>query len=112
MSRTSDIQETADDLKNHLVAAVEDKKADADEIGRAAQNRLRDGQRGAETGQIDAESKTKNLRSKGKAYVHRQSLSILPILVAVLLVGLVSLFARVVSFFPGIRKSGNRQRRR
>jgi len=107
----SPVQETADDLKNHLMAAVEDKKADADEIGRAAQNTLSDGQRMGESGRIDAESKTKNLRSKGRVYVRRQALSILPMLVAVFLVGLLSLFARVVCFFPGSRRSGNRQRR-
>jgi len=112
MSRVSDIQETTDNLNNYPMGAVEDKKADADEISRAAQNTLSDGQRGTETGQIDPESKTKNLRSGGRAYVRGKSLSILPMLVALLLVGLLSLFARAVSLFPRSRRSGNRQRRR
>ncbi len=109
MSKTSDIQETADDLNNHPTGTVEDRKMD--EISRAAQNTLNDGQGGTETGQIDRESKAK--RSKGGAYARGQSLStILLTLVAVLLVGLLFFLARVVSFFSGTRKSGDRQRRR
>jgi len=111
MSKTSDIQETADDLKNHPTGTVEDRKMD--EISRAAQNTLNDGQGGTETGQIDPESKAKTLRSKGGAYARGQSLStILLTLVAVLLAGLLFFVARVVSFFSGSRKSGDRQRRR
>jgi hypothetical protein len=113
MNKTSDIQETADDLNNHPMAAVEDRKTEADEIGWAAQNTLNDGQGEAETGQIDPESKAKTLRSEGGGHVHRQSLStILLTLVAVLLVGLFFFFARAISFFSGMRRSGNRQRRR
>jgi hypothetical protein len=109
MSKTSDIQETADDLNNHPTGTVEDRKMD--EISRAAQNTLNDGQGGTETGQIDPESKAK--RSKGEAYARGQSLStILLTLVAVLLAGLLFFLARVVSFFSGNRKSGDRQRRR
>jgi len=82
-----------------------------DEISRAAQNTLNDGQGGTETGQIDPESKAK--RSKGGAYARGQSLStILLTLVAVLLAGLLFFVARVVSFFSGSRKSWDRQRRR
>jgi hypothetical protein len=111
MSKTSDIQETADDLNNHPTVAVKDRKMD--EISRAAQNTLNDGQGAAETGQIDPESKAKTLRSKGGAFLRGQSLStILLTLVAVLLAGLLLFRARVVSFFSGSRKSGNRQRRR
>jgi ElaB/YqjD/DUF883 family membrane-anchored ribosome-binding protein len=113
MSKPSDIQETADELNNHPMAAVEDRETEADEISRAAQNTLNDGQGGAESAQIDAESKAETLRSKGGAYVRRQSLStILLTLVAVLLAGLLFFLARLVSFFSGSRKSGNRQRRR
>jgi hypothetical protein len=112
MKRTSDILETADNLSNHLVAAVEDRKAEADEISCAAQNTVSDGQGGAETAQTGSESKAKTLRSKG-AYGRRQSLSTMLLTsVAVLLLGLLFFFARVVSFFSGSRKSGNRQRRR
>ena len=111
MSKTSDMQETADELNNHPMVAAEDRKMD--EISRAAQNTLEDGQGGTETGQIDPESKGKTLRSKGGAYARGQSLStILLTLVAVLLAGLLFLIARVVSFFSGSRKSGDRQRRR
>jgi hypothetical protein len=111
MSKTSDMQETADELNNHPMVAAEDRKMD--EISRAAQNTLKDGQGGTETGQIDPESKGKTLRSKGGAYSRGQSLStILLTLVAVLLAGLLFLIARVVSFFSGSRKSGDRQRRR
>jgi hypothetical protein len=111
MSKTSDMQETADELNNHPMVAAEDRKMD--EISRAAQNTLKDGQGGTETGQIDPESKGKTLRSKGGAYARGQSLStILLTLVAVLLAGLLFLIARVVSFFSGSRKSGDRQRRR
>jgi hypothetical protein len=111
MSKTSDMQETADDLNNHPMVAAEDRKMD--EISRAAQNTLKDGKGGTETGQIDPESKGKTLRSKGGAYARGQSLStILLTLVAVLLAGLLFLIARVVSFFSGSRKSGDRQRRR
>jgi hypothetical protein len=111
MNKTSDIQETADDLNNHPMVAMEDRKMD--EISRAAQNTLNDGQRGTETGQINPESKAKTLRSKGGAFLRGQSLStILLTFVAVLLAGLLLFRARVVSFFSGSRKSGNRQRRR
>jgi hypothetical protein len=44
MNKTSDIQETADDLNNHPMVAMEDRKMD--EISRAAQNTLNDGQGG------------------------------------------------------------------
>jgi hypothetical protein len=111
MSKTSDIQETADDLSNHPTGAVEDRKMD--ESSRSAQNTVNDGQGGVETGQIDPESKAKMLRSRDKAYGRRRSLSTMPLtLVAFLLVGLLFFLARVVSFFSGSRKSGNRQRRR
>jgi hypothetical protein len=110
MSRTSDIQETADHRNNHLMAPVEDKKTEADEIDRAAQNTLNGGQEGAEIG---SESKAKMLRSRDKAFLRGQSLStMLLTLVAVLLAGLLFFLARVVSFFSGSRKSGDRQRRR
>jgi hypothetical protein len=106
MSRTSDIQETADHLNNHLMAPVEDKKTEADELDRAAQNTLNDGQEGAESAEIGSESKAKMLRSRDKAFLRGQSLSTtLLTLVAVLLAG-------VVFFFSGNRKSGDRQRRR
>jgi hypothetical protein len=113
MSKTSDIPETGDDLNNHPMAAVEEKKTEADKIGRAAQNTLNDWQGGAESAQIGSESKAKTLRSRDRAYARTQSLStILLTLVAVLLVGLLFFFARVVSLFSGSRKSGNRQLRR
>ena len=89
------MQETADDVNNHPMVAAEDRKMD--EISRAAQNTLNDGQGGTETGQIDPESKAKTLRSKGRAYARGQSLStILLTLVAVLLAGLLFFLARVV----------------
>jgi hypothetical protein len=111
MSKTSDMQETADDLNNHPMVAAEDRKIDV--ISRAAQNTLNDGQGGTETGQIDPEPKPKTLQFKGGAFLRGQSLStILLTLVAVLLAGLLFFLARVVSFFSGSRKSGNRQRRR
>jgi hypothetical protein len=111
MSKTSDMQETADDLNNHPMVAAEDRKID--EISRAAQNTLNDGRGEAEPGQVDPEPKAKTLRRKGGAFLRGQSLStILLTLVAVLLAGLLFVLARVVSFFSGSRKSGNRQRRR
>jgi hypothetical protein len=111
MSKTSDTQETADDLNSHPMVAAEDRKIDV--ISRAAQNTLNDGQGGTETGQIDPEPKPKALQFKGRAFLRGQSLStILLTLVAVLLAGLLFFLARVVSFFSGSRKSGNRQRRR
>jgi hypothetical protein len=111
MSKTSDMQETADDLNSHPMVAAEDRKIDV--ISRAAQNTLNDGQGGTETGQIDPEPKPKALQFKGRAFLRGQSLStILLTLVAVLLAGLIFFLARVVSFFSGSRKSGNRQRRR
>jgi len=106
MNKTSDIQETADDLNNHPMVAMEDRKMD--EISRAAQNTLNDRQRGTETGQIEPGSKAKTLRLKGGAFLRGQSLST----ILLTLVGLLFFFARAVSFFSGIRKSGNRQRRR
>jgi hypothetical protein len=102
MSKTSDMQETADDLNNHPMVAAEDRKID--EISGAAQNIVNDQQGGTETGQIDPESKAKTLRPKGGAF--------LLTVVAVLLAGLLFFLARVVSFFSGSRNSGNRQRRR
>jgi hypothetical protein len=111
MRKTSDIQETGDDLNDHPTVGVEERKMD--EISRAAQNTLNNGQGGAETGQIDPESKAKTLRSKGGAFLRGQSLStILLTMVAILLAGLLLFRARVVSFFSGSRKSRNRQRRR
>jgi hypothetical protein len=111
MSKTSDTQETADDLNNHPMVAAEDRKID--EISRAAQNILNDGQTETETGQIDPESNPKTLRFKGGAFLRGQPLStILLTLVAVLLAGLLFFLARVVSFFSGSRKSGDRERRR
>jgi len=113
MSRTSDIQETADHLNNDLIAPVEDKKTEAYELDRAAQNTLNDGQEGAESAKIGSESKAKMLRSRDKAFLRGQSLStMLLTLVAVLLAGLLFFFARVVFFFSGNRKSGDHQRRR
>src|ERR1700730_9349479 len=113
MSRTSDIQETADHLNDPLMAPVEDKKTEADEIDREAQNTLNEGQEGAESAEIGSESNAKMLRSRDKAFLRGQSLStILLTLVTVLLMGLLFFFARVVFFFSGSRKSGNRQRRR
>jgi hypothetical protein len=111
MSKTSDMQETADDLNNHPMVAAEDRKID--EISGAAQNRVNDQQGGTETGRIDPESKAKTLRPKGGAFLRGQSLStILLTVVAVLLAGLLFVLTRVVSFFSGSRKAGNRQRRR
>ena len=111
MSKTSDIQETADDLNNHSTVAVEDRKMD--EISRAAQNTLNSGQGGAEIGQIDPESKAKTLRSKGGAFLSGQSLStILLTLMAILSTGLLFFLACVVSVFSRSRRSGDRQRRR
>ena len=95
------------------MAPVEDKKTEADEIDRAAQNTLNEGQEGAESAEIGSESKAKILRSRDKAYVRRQLFStMLLTLVAVLLMGLLFCFARVVFFFSGSRKLGNRQRRK
>jgi ABC-type Na+ efflux pump permease subunit len=111
MSKTNDIQERPVDLNSHPMAAAEDRETD--EISRAAQNTLNDGQGVAETVQIDPESKARTLRLKGGAYARGQSLStILLTLVAVLLAGLLFFLAHVVSFFSGSRKSGHRQRRR
>ena len=111
MSKTSDIQATADDLNNHPMVAAENRKID--EISRAAQNALNDGQGEPETGQVDPESKAKTLRSKGGGFLRGQSLStILLTVVAVLLASLLFVLTRVVSFFSGSRKSWDRQRRR
>jgi hypothetical protein len=111
MSKISDIQETADDLNNHPTVAVEDRKMD--EISRATQNTLNNGQEAAETAQIDSESKAKTLRLNGGPFLRGQSLStILLTLVTVLSAGLLFFLARVVSFFSGSRKPGNRQRQR
>ena len=113
MSRTSDIQETADHLNNDLMAPVEDKKTEADELDRTAQNTSNDGQEWAESAEIGSESKAKMLRSRDKAFLRGQSLStMLLTLVAVLLAGLLFFFARVVFFFSGNRKSGDRKKRR
>ncbi len=113
MRRTSDIRETADHLNDRLMAPVEDKKTEADEIDREAQNTLNEGQEGAESAEIGSESNAKMLRCRDKAFLRGQSLpTILLTLVAVLLMGLLFFFARVVFFFSGSRKSGNRQRRR
>jgi hypothetical protein len=58
-----------------------------------AQNTLNDGQGGAESAE---------LRSRDKAHVGRQlSSTLLPTLVAVLLMGLLFFIARVVSIFSG-----------
>ena len=111
MNKTSDIQETLDDLNSHPMVAVKDREAD--EISLAAQSTLNDGQGVAETSQIDPESKAETLRSKDRVYVLKQSLStILLTFVAFLLVGLFFFFARAALFFSGGRKSGHRQRRR
>ncbi len=62
MIKSNDIQETGDDLNNHPMVAVEDRKMD--EISRATQDTLNNGQEAAETAQIGSESKAKTLRLK------------------------------------------------
>jgi cbb3-type cytochrome oxidase subunit 3 len=110
MSKTSDMQETAEDLNNHPMVAAEDRKID--EISRA-QNTLNDGRGEAEPGQVDPEPKAKTLRSKGGAFLRGQSLStILLTLMAILSAGLLFFLACVASVFSRSRRSGNRQRRR
>jgi hypothetical protein len=94
---SSDIQETANDLNNHVRA---DRETEVGEIGRAAQSRPssdRQG-RGAETPRGEGKPKAKTLRAKAGAYCQSVS-GILVTLLAVLLVSLLFFSQSVVSFF-------------
>jgi hypothetical protein len=91
----SGLQETVDDVDNHLLASVEDRETEADEMSRPAQNIIHGED---ESVRIEAKSKARTLRSKiGACY---QSLSgILVTLIAVLLVSLLFFSQSVVPFF-------------
>jgi hypothetical protein len=97
---TSDIQETADSLNNHV---RDDREAEVGEIGGAGQSTSNNRRRsGAETPRIEGKPKAKTLRA------YYQALSgILITLIAVLLVSLLFLSQSVVSFFS--RKQQTRE---
>jgi hypothetical protein len=93
-----DLRETVDDVDNHLLASVEDRETEADEMSRPAQNTIHNWRGGDESVRIEPKSKARTLRSKiGACY---QSLSgILVTLIAVLLVSLLFFSQSVASFF-------------
>ena len=86
---SSDIQETADGLSNHVRA---DRKPVVGEIGCAAQSPC------SETPRVEGKPKAKTLRAKAGAYCQSVS-GILVTLIAVLLVSLLFFSQSVVSFF-------------
>ena len=89
---SSDIQETADSLNNHV---MDDGETEASEIGGAGQSTSNNRQRiGAEAPQIEGKPKAKTLR----AYCRELS-GIVITLIAVLLVSLLFFSQSVVSFF-------------
>jgi hypothetical protein len=97
---SSDIQETADSLNNHV---MDDGETEASEIEGAGKSTSNNRQRiGAEAPQIEGKPKAKTLR----AYCRALS-GILITLIAVLLVSLLFFSQSVVSFFS--RKQQIRQ---
>ena len=94
----SDLQKTIDDVNDHLLASVDDRKTEANEMSRPAHNTINSWRGGDQTAPIEPKSKAKTLRSKiGACY---QALSgILATLIAVLLVSLLFLCQSLTSFF-------------
>jgi hypothetical protein len=94
----SDLRETVGDVDNHLLASVDDRETEAEQMSRPAQDTINNSRGGDETARIEAKSKARTLRSKIGAC--DESLSgILVTLIAVLLVSLLFLFQSVPSFF-------------
>jgi hypothetical protein len=93
-----DLRETVDDVDNHLLASVDDRETEGDEMSRPAQNTINNWRGGDESARIEPKSKARTLRSTiGACY---QSLTgILVTLIAVLLVSLLFFFQSVASFF-------------
>ena len=93
---SSDIQETADSLNNHV---MDDGETEASEIGGAGKSTSNNWQRiGAEAPQIERKPKAKTLRAQARAYCRALS-GILITLIAVILVSLLFFSQSVVSFF-------------
>jgi ElaB/YqjD/DUF883 family membrane-anchored ribosome-binding protein len=86
MSTTNNLQRAAEDLKDQVVAAIENAKtqaaATADEIGRATRKTVHDAQGATEEAWTDATSKAQNLRSQVVVYLRTQPISAIIIVVA------------------------------
>jgi hypothetical protein len=106
------MQEIAGPLNGHMTAGVADKEMEAAKTDPTAQDSLKGDRLEEESAQIETESKGQTLWSRMVGYL--QSLS--ATLVALMALGLVSLFFSVLGvisvFSSGGKKSANRRRRR
>ena len=99
MTTTNNLQGAAEDVKDQVVAAIENAKtraaATADEIGRATLKTIHDAQGATEEAWTDATSRAKNLRSQVVVYLRKQPINAIIIAVAAgFLVSLLLLFFR------------------
>jgi hypothetical protein len=110
MNRKNDVEETPDYLNSQVKAGVAAKEMGTDKINPAAENVWQGEQAGAESGEIDSESKGQMFGSRiGR---HQSLTAILATLTAVSLVSLFFFAVSVASFFSSGRKSTSRRRRR
>jgi ElaB/YqjD/DUF883 family membrane-anchored ribosome-binding protein len=86
MTTTNNLQTAAEDVKDQVVAAIENAKtraaATADEIGHATRKTVHDAQGATEEALTDATSRAKNLRSQAVIYLRTQPISAIIIAVA------------------------------
>ena len=79
MTTTNNLQGAAEDVKDQVVAAIENAKtraaATADEIGRATRKTIHDAQGATEEAWTDATSRAKNLRSQVVVYLRKQPIN-------------------------------------
>jgi len=99
MTTTNNLQGAAEDVKDQVVAAIENAEtraaATADEIGRAMRKTIHDAQGATEEAWTDAASRAKNLPSQVVVYLRKQPINAIIIAVAAgFLVSLLLLFFR------------------
>jgi ElaB/YqjD/DUF883 family membrane-anchored ribosome-binding protein len=86
MTTTNNLQRASQDVKDQVVAAIENAKtraaATADEIGLATRKTIHDAQGATEEAWTNATSRAKNLRSQVVVCLHTQPMSAIIIAVA------------------------------
>jgi ElaB/YqjD/DUF883 family membrane-anchored ribosome-binding protein len=86
MITTNNLQRAPEDVKDQVVAAIENAKTRAvetvDEIGRATRKTIHDAQGATEEAWTDATSRAKNLRSQVIVYLRTEPISAIIIVVA------------------------------
>src|SRR6478672_4685937 len=97
MHKLNSLHRVTDEAKDHLVAAVENVKAQAaataEEIGRATRKTIHDAQGATDQALSSAASKAKGMRSEVGDHLHEQAINtIIAAVVAGLLMSLVLLF--------------------